>query len=294
MGRCGVCKCPVTCARDHDVLYSSAQNLTGFYWDSRSNKSRNSSRNLTVAATPKSCPQLDPQNLDGAHNMVRPPSESARSGKGGKERPTTIGKDWPARQGRVGMPIRGALGLSEPTWYIRLPPVSEDKGQYSMPRGGYRYPDRCAFRDHLGAYQSYDLPGELAGIARRGATPGRLVASGVSPASTALALRSHTHSGQPKRVTPFEAPAALSRPHVVPISEVISLWDPSAIRRSDSGKVANCRWLVACLTVLGVLVSPHMSHHRASVGASGACERVSVIAAVRCEEFSRNTRVGGA
>ncbi|KAH9007982.1 hypothetical protein EDB83DRAFT_2595683 [Lactarius deliciosus] len=132
---------------------------------------------------------------------------------------------------------RGALGLSEPTWYIRLPPVSEDKGQYSMPRGGYRYPDRCAFRDHLGAYQSYDLPGELAGIARRGATPGRLVASGVSSASMALALRSHTHSGQPKRVTPFEAPAALSRPHVVPISEVMSLWDPSAIRRSDSGKV---------------------------------------------------------
>ncbi|KAH9075643.1 hypothetical protein EDB83DRAFT_2312081 [Lactarius deliciosus] len=132
---------------------------------------------------------------------------------------------------------RGALGLSEPTWYIHLPPVSEDKGQYSMPRGGYRYPDRCAFRDHLGAYQSYDLPGELAGIARHGATPGRLVASGVSPASTALALRSHMHSGQPKRVTPFEALAALSRPHVVPISEVISLWDPSAIRRSNSGKV---------------------------------------------------------
>ncbi|KAH9010492.1 hypothetical protein EDB83DRAFT_2322433 [Lactarius deliciosus] len=31
---------------------------------------------------------------------------------------------------------RGALGLSEPTWYIRLPPVSEDKCQYSTPRGG--------------------------------------------------------------------------------------------------------------------------------------------------------------
>ncbi|KAH9034163.1 hypothetical protein EDB84DRAFT_1676236 [Lactarius hengduanensis] len=64
---------------------------------------------------------------------------------------------------------RGALGLSDPTWYIRLPPVSEDKGQYSMPRGGqsqavssgfepakvlvrgHRYPDRCAFRDHLGS-----------------------------------------------------------------------------------------------------------------------------------------------
>ncbi|KAH9169363.1 hypothetical protein EDB89DRAFT_1985495 [Lactarius sanguifluus] len=56
--------------------------------------------------------------------------------------------------------VRGALGLSEPTWYIRLPPVSEYKGQYSMPRGGqgqavssggYRYPDRCAFRGHLGS-----------------------------------------------------------------------------------------------------------------------------------------------
>ncbi|KAH9170772.1 hypothetical protein EDB89DRAFT_1907466 [Lactarius sanguifluus] len=138
---------------------------------------------------------------------------------------------------------RGALGLSDPTWDIHLPPVSEDKGQYSMPRGG---------QGQAGAYQSYDLPGELAGIARRGATPGGLVAIGVSvsgeeggfllgvysqPASTALALRSHTHSGQPKRVAPFKAPAALFRPHVVPISEVISLWDPSAIRRSDSGKV---------------------------------------------------------
>ncbi|KAH9165221.1 hypothetical protein EDB89DRAFT_333128 [Lactarius sanguifluus] len=60
---------------------------------------------------------------------------------------------------RVMTLCRGALGLSDPTWYIRLPPVSEDKGQYSMPRGGcrwvgpgsHRYPDRCAFRDHLGS-----------------------------------------------------------------------------------------------------------------------------------------------
>ncbi|KAH9169131.1 hypothetical protein EDB89DRAFT_2231510 [Lactarius sanguifluus] len=145
----------------------------------------------------------------------------------------------------------GALGLSDPTWDIRLPPVSEDKGQYSMPRGGQGQAVSSGFKPAKGAYQSYDLPGELAGIARRGATPGGLVAIGVSvsgeeggfllgvysqPASTALALRSHTHSGQPKRVAPFEAPAALFRPHVVPISEVISLWDPSAIRRSDSGK----------------------------------------------------------
>ncbi|KAH9167275.1 hypothetical protein EDB89DRAFT_2245763 [Lactarius sanguifluus] len=138
---------------------------------------------------------------------------------------------------------RGAFGLSEPTWYIRLPPVSKDKGQYSMPRGGQGQAVSSGFKPAsakvLGAYKSYDLPGELTGMARRGATPGGLVAIGVSPASTALALRSHTHSRQPKRATPFEAPAALFRPHVVPISEVISLWDPSAIRRSDSstGKV---------------------------------------------------------
>ncbi|KAH9016521.1 hypothetical protein EDB85DRAFT_2019923 [Lactarius pseudohatsudake] len=66
---------------------------------------------------------------------------------------------------------RGALGLSDPTWYIRLPPVSEDKGQYSMPRGGQSQA------------VSSDLPGELAGIARRGATPGRLVAIWVSVTS---------------------------------------------------------------------------------------------------------------
>ncbi|KAH9012339.1 hypothetical protein EDB85DRAFT_2038716, partial [Lactarius pseudohatsudake] len=117
---------------------------------------------------------------------------------------------------RVMTLCRGALGPSDPTWYIRLPPVSEDKGRQSQ----------------AGAYQSYDLPGELASIARCGATPGGLVAIGASvsgeeggfllglysqPASAALALRSHTHSGQPKRATPFRALAALFRPHVVPI-----------------------------------------------------------------------------
>ncbi|KAH9174378.1 hypothetical protein EDB89DRAFT_1952569 [Lactarius sanguifluus] len=90
---------------------------------------------------------------------------------------------------------RGALGLSEPTWYIRLPPASEDKGQYSMPRGGQGQAISSGFapakvlvrglpltrllRLPRPAYQSYDLPGVLAGIARRGTTPGGLVAIGV-------------------------------------------------------------------------------------------------------------------
>ncbi|KAH9013714.1 hypothetical protein EDB84DRAFT_883802 [Lactarius hengduanensis] len=161
---------------------------------------------------------------------------------------------------------RGALGLSDPTWYIRLSPVSEDKGQYSMPRGGqsqavssgfepakvlvrgHRYPDRCAFRDHLGSLPvlrptrgvgQHSTPGGLVAIrvGVSGEEGGFLLGLYSQPASAALALRSHTHSGQPKRATPFRARAALFRPHVVPISEVISLWDPSAIRRSDSGKV---------------------------------------------------------
>ncbi|KAH9011373.1 hypothetical protein EDB85DRAFT_2000729 [Lactarius pseudohatsudake] len=118
---------------------------------------------------------------------------------------------------------RGALGLSDPTWYIRLPPVSEDKGQYSMPRGGQSQAVSSGFEPA----KSYDLPGELASIARRGATPGGLVAIGVSmsreeggfllglysqPACTALALRSHTHSGQPKLATPFGAQLLFSTP----------------------------------------------------------------------------------
>ncbi|KAH9173678.1 hypothetical protein EDB89DRAFT_1905083 [Lactarius sanguifluus] len=147
------------------------------------------------------------------------------------------GNDFVQRGARAVRSVRS----SEPTWYIRLPPVSKDKGQYSMPRGGQGQAGATATptdRDHLGSLPvlnlTYDLPGELAGIARRGATPGGLVAIGVSP----------------KRVTPFEAPAALFRPHVVPISKVISesLWDPSAIRRSDSGKVGNTALSNVCLS----------------------------------------------
>ncbi|KAH9172358.1 hypothetical protein EDB89DRAFT_1965943 [Lactarius sanguifluus] len=143
---------------------------------------------------------------------------------------------------------RGALGLSDlsdTTWYIRLPPVSEDKGQYSMPRGGqdqeglpaYRYPDRCAFRDHLGSLPVLRHTRGVGWHSTARSDPWWTDRNWGEP-STALALpvRSHTH-GQPKWATPFKAPAALFRPYVVPINEVMLLWDPSAIRRSDSGKV---------------------------------------------------------
>ncbi|KAH9173339.1 hypothetical protein EDB89DRAFT_1905358 [Lactarius sanguifluus] len=115
-----------------------------------------------------------------------------------------------------------------------------------MPRGGqgqavssgfergYRYPDRCAFRGHLG---SLPVLRPTRGVGQHSTAWRDPRWTGCNLASQpALALRS-SHSGQPKRATPSGAPAALFRPHVVPISEVISLWDPSAIRRSDSGKV---------------------------------------------------------
>ncbi|KAH8985162.1 hypothetical protein EDB92DRAFT_2105691, partial [Lactarius akahatsu] len=94
---------------------------------------------------------------------------------------------------------RGALGLSEPTWYIRLPPVSEDEGQYSMPRGGQGQVVSSGFEPAKVLVRGLPLPrplrlprpfreptslttyqGSWPSIARRGATPGGLVAIGVS------------------------------------------------------------------------------------------------------------------
>ncbi|KAH8987046.1 hypothetical protein EDB92DRAFT_1205450 [Lactarius akahatsu] len=144
---------------------------------------------------------------------------------------------------------RGALRLSEPTWYIRLPPVSEDKGQYSMPRGGQGQAVSSGFEPAKVPVRGLPLPrplglprpfrepaslttyqGSWPSIARRGATPGGLVAIG--PARHWHCAPTRTPGSQkPKRATPFGAPAALFRPHVVPISEAILLWDPSAIRR---------------------------------------------------------------
>ncbi|KAH8992648.1 hypothetical protein EDB92DRAFT_2103172 [Lactarius akahatsu] len=151
---------------------------------------------------------------------------------------------------------RGALGLSEPTWYIRLPSVSEDKGQYSMPRGGQGQAVSSGFEPAKVLVRGLPLPRQLRlprpfreptsprtyqgswpSIARRGATPGGLVAIGPASQRGIGTALPHTLR-QPKRATPFGAPAALFRPHVVPISEVISLWDPSTIQRSDSGKVS--------------------------------------------------------
>ncbi|KAH9046732.1 hypothetical protein EDB84DRAFT_1435292 [Lactarius hengduanensis] len=125
---------------------------------------------------------------------------------------------------------RGVLGLSDPTWYIRLPLVSEDKG-------GYRYPDRCAFRDHLGS-----LP-----VLRPTRGVGQHNTARRDPWWTGCNWASRHGIGTVlphalRAATPFRAPAALFQPHVVPISEVISLWDPSAIRRSNSGKVYALCW----------------------------------------------------
>ncbi|KAH9174497.1 hypothetical protein EDB89DRAFT_1904404 [Lactarius sanguifluus] len=104
--------------------------------------------------------------------------------------------------------------------------------------GGYRYPDRCAFRDHLGSLPVLRPTRGVGWHSTARRDPGGLVAIGVSPASqygigTALphALRAA------KTGSPFRGPGCSFSTHVVPISEVISLWDPSAIRRSDSGKV---------------------------------------------------------
>ncbi|KAH9169556.1 hypothetical protein EDB89DRAFT_1983836, partial [Lactarius sanguifluus] len=136
---------------------------------------------------------------------------------------------------------RGARAV-RPTWYIRLPPVSEDTGQYSMPRGrqgqavssGFELePAKVLVRGlplprPLRLPRSFSLPGlrPTKGVRQRSTAQrdpwwtgcnwgehewggGRLLLGLYSqPASTALALRSHMHSAllAAKTGDPFRSP----------------------------------------------------------------------------------------
>ncbi|KAH9042777.1 hypothetical protein EDB85DRAFT_1916865, partial [Lactarius pseudohatsudake] len=106
---------------------------------------------------------------------------------------------------------RGALGLSDPTWYIRLPPVSEDKGQYSMPRGRQSQAVSSGFEP---AKHSTARPLRPDGLVAIGASVsgeegGFLLGLYGQPASAALALRALRAA---KTGNPFQCPGCSSTP----------------------------------------------------------------------------------